>query len=58
MNYWILSLILGVCAIIVILYLLKRVQRKNSPRTDENEIIIGDSPEGPVVKKGKVDDED
>lgn len=57
MNYWVLSLVFGICAVVVALYLLKRTQNRTTPRTEENEIIIGDSEDGPVVKKGQVDED-
>ncbi len=57
MNYWIIVLAAGVFGVIVALLLLKRVQRRHAPRTDENEIIIGRDNQEPVVKKGHVDED-
>lgn len=54
MNYWVLGLILGICAVIVAVYLFKRVQSKHAPITEENEIILSDTPDGTIVKKGNV----
>lgn len=57
METWMMMLIFGVCSVVVVLYLIKRVQKKHAPITDKNEFILGESSDGSVVKKGQTDDD-
>lgn len=55
-NQWLLISVFGACGVVVMLYLYKRLHNRHTPHTDQNEIVLADSPDGPIIKKGTVDD--